>query len=117
MVFVVHWLLSNLKNICYYSHMKEIILQHTPLLDRLAQRYVWWNPIDWAYAHPAIFLASAMDLGNWDDIQALRHDVGDEVLKTVLLHATAGYFHARSWDYWHIKFGINPIPSLPKREL
>lgn len=97
--------------------MKTLILQHSLILDRLAQRYVWWDTIDWAYAHPAVFLANVMDLGNWDDIQALRHDVGDSVLKAVLLHAAAGYFHARSWDYWHVKFGIIPIPSLPKREL
>ena len=96
--------------------MKTLILQHSKLLDHLAQRYVWWDTIDWAYAHPNVFLANVMDLGNWDDIQNLRHAVSDSVLKTILLHAAAGYFHARSWDYWHVKFGITPIPSLPKRE-
>lgn len=96
--------------------MKTLILQHTAPLDRLMQRYVWWDTIDWAYAHPAVFLANVMDLGSWDDIQIIRHEVGDSVLKTVLLHAAAGYFHERSWDYWHVKFGINPIPALPQRD-
>lgn len=97
--------------------MKPLILQHTPCLDRLAQRYVWWDTVDWAYAHPVVFLSNVMDLGNWNDIQALLRDVGDPVLKIVLLHAAAGYFHARSWDYWHVKFGMTPIPPLPKRGL
>ena|SRR3990167_235335 len=97
--------------------MKNLILQHTAHLDRLAHRYVWWDTVDWAYAHPTVFLANIMDLGSWDDIQAMRHEVDDSVLKAVLLHAAAGCFHARSWDYWHTKFGINPIPSMPKREL
>ena len=97
--------------------MKEPILQHTVLLDRLASRYVWWNTVDWAYAHPAVFLANIMDLGSWDDIQTMRHEVDDSVLKAILLNAAVGYFHARSWDYWHVKFGINPIPPMPKRAL
>ena len=96
--------------------VKPLILQHTAPLDRLAKRYIWWDTIDWAYAHPDTLLANIMDLGNWDDIQILRNQVGDVVLKTVLLHAAAGCFHARSWDYWHVKFGINPIPPLPKRK-
>lgn len=96
--------------------MKKLILQHTAPLDRLAHRYVWWNTLDWAYAHPTVFLANVMDLGSWDDIQTMRHEVDDTILKSVLLHAAAGCFHARSWDYWHVKFGIYPIPSMPKRE-
>lgn len=97
--------------------MNELNLRHSKHLDQLARRYVWWDTVDWAYAHPAVFLANVMDLGNWDDIQVLRHDVGDSVLKMVLIHAASGYFHPRSWDYWHVKFGINPIPDLPKRDL
>lgn len=91
-------------------------LEHTNTLDKLARRYVWWESVDWAYTHPEVFLSNVMNLGNWNDIVLLRHTVGDSVLKTVLQHAPAGYFHARSWDYWHIKFGMR-IRALPKRKL
>lgn len=97
--------------------MKNSAIKHSQQLDQLAKRYIWWNSLDWAYAHPTIFLANIMDIGNWDDIQMLRKMVGDTLLKQVLLNASAGYFHQRSWDYWHVKFGIKPIPSLPKRNL
>lgn len=85
-------------------------------LDKLATRYVWWNSREWAYIHVDIFLSNVMDLGNWDDIQCLRREVSDQVLKQVLINAPAGYFHPRSWDYWHVKLGIKPIPPLPKRK-
>ena|SRR3990167_1638545 len=96
--------------------MKNLTLKHSKYLDKLANRYVWWNSSDWAYAHPDIFLSNVMNLGNWDDIQSLRKAVGDQLLKQVLRNAPAGYFHPRSWDYWHVKFGIKPIPALPKRK-
>lgn len=86
-------------------------------LMELARRYVWWESPEWAYAHPAIFLANVMNLGSWGDIQALRQNIGDERLKAVLIHPPLGYFSYRSWDYWHVKFNMLPIPSLPVRNL
>lgn len=97
--------------------MKKLTLKHSKHLDKLAGRYVWWNSADWAYTHPEIFLSNVMNLGSWEDIQSLRQAVGDPVLKLVLNNAPAGYFHPRSWDYWHVKFAIKPIPELPKRKL
>jgi len=93
------------------------MLKSLPLLEQLAKRYVWWNSTDWAYQHPEIFLSNVMNLGCWEDIQALRKTVGDEVLKQVLQEAPAGYFNYRSWDYWHVKFNMLPIPPLPERKL
>ncbi len=91
--------------------------QSSLVLKQLARRYVWWNTPEWALKHVNILLANIMNLGNWDDIQLLRKTMGDEALKQVLRRAPAGYFNYRSWDYWHIKFGIRPIPPLPKRKL
>lgn len=86
-------------------------------LERLAKRYVWWETPKWAYQHPTVFLANLMNLGVWEDILLARKLLGDTVLKQALLEAPPGYFNYRSWDYWHLKFGITPIPPLPKREL
>jgi len=97
--------------------MKPIILKKSLALKQLAHCYVWWNTPEWAIAHADILIANIMNLGNWNDIQALRKEVGDDILKTVLQQAPAGYFTYRSWDYWHVKFDIIPIPSLPARKL
>lgn len=96
--------------------MEPITLTISPNLNMLIKRYVWWESSSWAYEHPLIFLANVMNLGCWADIQLLRREVGDDILKLVLLNALPGYFNYRSWDYWHAKFGL-PICDLPKREL
>ncbi len=85
-------------------------------LETLAKRYVWWESPQWAYAHPTVFLANLMNQGIWEDILLARHLLGDQALKQALLEAPPGYFSYRSWDYWHLKLGITPIPSLPKRD-
>lgn len=95
--------------------MKAII--PNPQLEPLAKRYVWWETPQWAYQHPEIFLANLMNQGYWDDIQLARKILGDNIFKQALLEAPPGYFNYRAWDYWHLKFGIIPIPPLPKRTL
>ncbi len=97
--------------------MKRPYIKSSPKLDHLAKKYVWWEPPAWAYKHSDVFLANVMNLGNWDDIQVLRQAVGDDTLKIVLSDPPTGYFNYRSWDYWHVKFDILPIPPLPKRKL
>lgn len=102
----------------YYNlAMKQIQLATSSNLTKLATRYVWWQPSTWSYQHPLVFLANVMNLGCWTDIQSLRHEVSDSVLKQVLLNAPAGYFNYRSWDYWHAKFNISPVPAMPKRDI
>ena|SRR3989338_2335693 len=90
-------------------------LKPDPRLQSLANRYVWWEGPAWAYQHPTVFLANLMEMGTWEDIQIVRKILGDEVLKQVLKEAPPGYFHYRSWDYWHHKFHMTPIPPLPHR--
>lgn len=92
-------------------------LESSPSLEKLARRYVWWETPEWAYTHSNVFLANVMNLGSWDDLQNLRKIVGDTQLKQVLLNPPPGYFSYRSWDYWHVKFNLLPIPPLPKRKL
>jgi len=85
-------------------------------LEILAKKYVWWESPQWAYNHPAVFLANVMNLGSWEDLQLARRIVGEVILKQVLQEAPPGYFSYRSWDYWHLKLGILPIPPLPQRK-
>ncbi len=91
-------------------------ITYTAKIASLAKRYVWWESPQWACEHPTIFLANVMNLGNWDDIQLVRQLLGDQVLKNALQEAPPGYFNYRAWDYWHLKFNINPIPPLPQRD-
>ena len=56
-----------------------------------------------------------MTLGTWDEVLAVRRELGDELLKSALRDAPAGVFDARSWNYWHLVFDMTPVPPLPKR--
>ncbi len=61
-----------------------------------------------------------MNIGDYDDVQALVSSVGEGYLRDVLIHAEIGQFNARSWAYWHYRLGLaepDRVPPLPKRKI
>ncbi len=91
---------------------------HADTLKALAGKYVWWKSSDEAVLMPERVIAQVMNIGDWDDVQALATQVGDDALREVLAHAQAGQFNARSWAYWHYRLGlcdIGEVPPLPVR--
>jgi len=85
---------------------------------RLAGKYIWWKTPDEAVAMPERMVAQVMNIGDYDDVQALAHQVGDEYLRDVLDHAEIGQFNERSWVYWHYGLGLaapGRVPPLPAR--
>ncbi len=60
------------------------MIQSNTELNELAKRYVWWEPVEWSYRHPDIFLAQVMNLGSWKDIQMLCRLIKMNDLKKVL---------------------------------
>lgn len=86
-------------------------------MRELAARLVWWENPDAALTDPRRFLAQAMTYATLADMTYLRSVVGDEALVDVLTNAPAGVFDRRSWTYWHVKFGLLPVPPLPTRRL
>jgi hypothetical protein len=89
-------------------------------LRSLASKYVWWKSPDEAIATPDRVIAQVMNLGAWEDVEAVAGLVGDDVLREVLTHAEAGQFNARSWAYWHYRLGlaeVDRVPPLPARKL
>mgnify|MGYP001608610284 CR=1 FL=1 len=90
-------------------------------LKSLARKYIWWQTVDEALEDPPRVIAQVMDIGDYDDVQLLAKQVGDNVLREVLTHAEAGQFRPRSWAYWHYRLGIcgvgDTVPPLPTRVL
>ena len=89
-------------------------------LKRLARKYVWWKTPDEAVAMPERVVAQVMNIGDYDDVQALADRVGDAYLRDVLTHAEIGQFSARSWAYWHYRLGLaepGRVPTMPTRRL
>ncbi|MGH9485753.1 MAG: hypothetical protein ACRD1F_11920 [Terriglobales bacterium] len=103
--------------------MQKLAASSAQSIDRealrpFARKYAWWKTPEQALAAPARVIAQVMDLGDWEDAQALAANVGDEVLRGVLRRAEAGQFRARSWAFWHYRLGlaeIGRVPPLPVR--
>jgi hypothetical protein len=90
------------------------------ILKIYAAKYIWWKVPEEALRQPDRVVAQVMELGDYEDIQTLSEQFGDQYLKTVLLHAQAGIFSPKSWAYWHYRLGLsqpNQVPPLPKRRL
>jgi hypothetical protein len=91
---------------------------NTDALKNLASKYVWWKTPDAAMAMPERVIAQVMNIGDYDDVQTLTHQVPNIVLCNVLTHAQAGQFGPRSWAYWHYRLGlvsVDHVPPLPTR--
>jgi hypothetical protein len=89
-------------------------------LSIYAAKYIWWKTPDEALHQPERIVAQVMELGDYEDVQAMVEQLGDQYLKMVLLHAQAGVFSPKSWAYWHYRLGLSgpgQVPALPKRRL
>ena len=86
-------------------------------LEQLARRLIWWKSPEEALRSPQRVIAQVMTLGTWDDIELARLEWGEAALRGVLSAPPPGVFDRRSWNYWHLVFGIAPIPPLPERKL
>jgi len=87
-------------------------------LKPLAKKYIWWKTPDEALAFPERVIAQVMNLGVFEDVQALALQMGDDVLREVVQNAEAGWFNGRSWAYWHYRLGlaeVDRVPPLPVR--
>ncbi len=87
-------------------------------MKRLASKYIWWKRPDEALAMPERLVAQVMNIGDYDDVQALARQVGDDYLRDVLNNAEIGQFNERSWAYWHYRLGLaapGRVPPLPAR--
>lgn len=87
-------------------------------LKPFARKYIWWKTPEEAVAFPERVIAQVMDLGDYDDVQALARRVGDAGLRRVLARAEAGWFSAKSWAYWHYRLGLarpGHVPARPNR--
>lgn len=85
-----------------------------------ASKYIWWKTPEDAVSMPERVIAQVMDIGDYADVQMLASQVGDEVLRDVLMHAQAGQFNERSWAYWHYRLGlasVGHVPAMPVRSL
>jgi hypothetical protein len=90
-------------------------LPATPQLLAVARRVVWFKEPAEALAAPVHFLAHVMTYDTIEDLMALRGMVGKEEFCEVLDHAPPSVFDPRSWAYWNLKCGRQPVTPMPTR--
>lgn len=90
-------------------------LPETPELLEVARRVVWFKEPAEALADPVHFLAHVMTYGGIEDLRCLEGLVGPREYREALDNAPPGVFDARSWAYWHLRYGHHPAPPLPTR--
>jgi hypothetical protein len=88
-----------------------------PAVHELARKLIWWKTPEEALRWPDRLIAQVMALGTWDDVETVRNVWGDEGFRRVLSSPPPGVFDLRSWNYWHVYFGIEPVPPLPARRI
>lgn len=86
-------------------------------IERLARRLIWWKSPEESLRRPERVIAQVMALGTWEDIELAKREWGVDALRGVLAMPPPGVFDRRSWNYWHVIFGIAPVPALPVRKL
>ena len=83
----------------------------------MARNFVWWKKPEEAASNVSEVLCRALRYGSWDDIQRLESVVGREAFREALMHASPGILDEASWNYWHFRFKLQPVPPTPKRIL
>jgi hypothetical protein len=86
-------------------------------LERVAKRLFWWKTPTEALEDPIRFLAQVMTYGTIEDLAVVRQYFPERAFRDVLAHPPAGVFDPRSWSYWHVRFGLEVPPVLPRRQL
>jgi len=90
------------------------------LLQELARKYVWWKSTEEAAVYPDRIVAQVMDIGDYNDVQRVSDELGEDFLRQVLRQAEIGQFTPRSWAYWHYRLGLaepERVPPMPGRRI
>ena len=70
------------------------------LLDRLGPKYLWWDFVGDERQREVRVLAQVMDLGTYEDIQAVEQYWSPGDLARILSKAQPGWISDRSWSFW-----------------
>ena len=83
--------------------------------EALARRLIWFEPPAKALSDPIRLLAYAFANGTVEDMRVIRSWLDDDDLREALDKAPPGIIDPRSWNYWHLRLGREPVPPLPAR--
>jgi hypothetical protein len=83
-------------------------------LVRIAHKVVWYDSPERSLSDLRMFLAHLMVYGA-PDVAVAEQYISREEFRDALEHAPAGVFTEEAWASWHRRFGMVPVPPLPRR--
>jgi hypothetical protein len=90
-------------------------LPHDAELLTVAKHVIWFEPPERALADPARFLTYLMTYGTAEEIEVVRRYLDLDDFRAALEQAPPGIMDERSWAYWNVMTGRDPIPPMPQR--
>lgn len=81
-------------------------------LRKIAEGVVWFHEPETTLRDPRLFLSHVMRYGTLEDVLVTNQYFSDADYHEILKNPPAGLFDERSWNFWHIRLGLNPIPNL-----
>lgn len=88
-----------------------------PTALAMATKYVWWKAPEAALADRAHFLSMLMTYGTLADTRWMLEHYPRAALVDALRNAPPGIFNGRSWYFWHLRLGVEPVGEMPRRRL
>lgn len=81
----------------------------------VTKRVVWFEPPEQALGQGLRFLAYVMTYATLEELLVVQKYFSEADFRAALLDAPPGVFDPRSWNYWNLVYGFDPVPPLPKR--
>jgi hypothetical protein len=98
-------------------HTRRAARRHPRELLAVAENVIWFKPPSEALADAHDFLAHVMTYGTLDDVLIAEKYYTGSQFREALEHAPPGVFDIRSWTYWNLICGRDPVPPLPQRRI
>jgi hypothetical protein len=80
--------------------------------EKLAQRYVWWQPISQTLENPGRLLCQILSIGTAEDYLMGLELWGEQAFRDALRDALPGAVDDRSWAFWRRYYGLKIPPPL-----
>ena len=103
------------REMCFVFRRAGYVRDVDEELKKITRSLVWWKSpeeVDRLY-----LVRRIMDLGTPEMVRLARTRFGEAVMGEALATAGPGSFSERSWNYWHVVFGLRPTPPLPRRNI
>jgi hypothetical protein len=80
--------------------------------EKLARRYVWWQPSSQTLENPDKLLCQILSIGAAEDYLTGLELWGEQAFRDALCNALPGAVDDRSWAFWRRYYGMKIPPPL-----